>query len=101
MARRGAAWVARGSPIPSMIQPASTRAAPKPASRPMPRQRRATTRAVRASRPPAPRLRGSLVREGAMAVALEEKFAAFDDHWAPRIIAQVNGFHVKAVKVKG
>lgn len=34
-------------------------------------------------------------------VNLENKFSKFSDHWAPKIIAQVNGFHVKAVKVCG
>ncbi|MCP5117401.1 MAG: cupin domain-containing protein [bacterium] len=35
------------------------------------------------------------------AVALAEKFAKFTEHWQPRIIAQVNDYHVKIVKVQG
>ena len=34
-------------------------------------------------------------------VDLAEKFAAFDELWAPKIIAQVNELHVKAVKLLG
>ena len=36
-----------------------------------------------------------------MAIALEDKFARFHEHWSPRVIAQVNDFHVKAVKLQG
>jgi mannose-6-phosphate isomerase-like protein (cupin superfamily) len=36
-----------------------------------------------------------------MAIALDDKFAAFTEHWAPKVIAQVNDFHVKAVKLQG
>ena len=36
-----------------------------------------------------------------MAIALDEKFAKFDEHWSPKVIAQVNDFHVKAVKLQG
>jgi mannose-6-phosphate isomerase-like protein (cupin superfamily) len=35
------------------------------------------------------------------AVNLDAKFAKFADHWSPRIIAQLNDLHIKAVKVKG
>ncbi len=35
------------------------------------------------------------------AINLDQKFAKFSDHWSPRIIARVNGFHVKAAKLKG
>lgn len=35
------------------------------------------------------------------AVQLEEKFAAFQDHWQPRIVAELNGQEVKVVKIKG
>ena len=35
------------------------------------------------------------------AINLESKFALFSNHWSPRIIAQVNGLQVKAVKVLG
>jgi mannose-6-phosphate isomerase-like protein (cupin superfamily) len=34
-------------------------------------------------------------------VNLYEKFSQFDDYWNPRIVAELNGQHVKAVKVKG
>lgn len=34
-------------------------------------------------------------------VNLDEKFAAFSDQWAPKIVAQLNDLHVKAVKVQG
>jgi mannose-6-phosphate isomerase-like protein (cupin superfamily) len=35
------------------------------------------------------------------AVDLSEKFAAFSDHWRPRIAAQLNGQDVRLVKVQG
>ena len=35
------------------------------------------------------------------AVALTDKFAQFNDHWAPRIIAELNGQHVKVAKLLG
>lgn len=35
------------------------------------------------------------------AVNLKEKFAQVSDHWNPRIIAEVNDCHIKAVKLKG
>lgn len=35
------------------------------------------------------------------AVDLADKFAAFDDHWRPRIAAQLNGQDVRLVKVQG
>jgi len=34
-------------------------------------------------------------------VSLADCFARFSDHWNPRIIAELNGQHVKAVKFKG
>ncbi len=34
-------------------------------------------------------------------VNLREKFGRFSDHWHPRIVAQINDYHVKLVKVKG
>jgi len=34
-------------------------------------------------------------------VNLEEKFRKFDDHWSPRIVAQLNDSYVKLAKVKG
>ena len=34
-------------------------------------------------------------------VRLDEKFAAFDDHWSPKIVAAVNDLHLKAVKIRG
>ncbi len=35
------------------------------------------------------------------AINIAEKLTRFDDHWHPRIIGQVNDFHVKLVKVEG
>jgi mannose-6-phosphate isomerase-like protein (cupin superfamily) len=37
----------------------------------------------------------------ATVVRLDEKFAVIDDHWQPKIIGQINGMHVKAVKIEG
>jgi mannose-6-phosphate isomerase-like protein (cupin superfamily) len=34
-------------------------------------------------------------------VIISEKFDQFTDHWNPRIIGELNGQHVKAVKLKG
>ncbi len=34
-------------------------------------------------------------------VCLDEKFAAFDELWSPRIIGELNGQLVKAAKIKG
>jgi mannose-6-phosphate isomerase-like protein (cupin superfamily) len=34
-------------------------------------------------------------------VSLEEKFSLFDEHWQPKVIAQLNGQEVKLVKVQG
>ena len=34
-------------------------------------------------------------------IDLREKFAAFSDHWSPRIVAELNGQHVKLVKFRG
>lgn len=34
-------------------------------------------------------------------VNLADKFAAFDDHWNPRIVGELNGQHVKLVKFQG
>ncbi len=34
-------------------------------------------------------------------VSLHSKFTLFDDHWHPRIVAQVNDTQVKVVKVQG
>ena len=35
------------------------------------------------------------------AIDLAEKFAAFDDHWRPRVAARLNGQDVRLVKVRG
>ncbi len=35
------------------------------------------------------------------AIDLAEKFAAFSDHWRPKIAAQLNGQDVRLVKVRG
>lgn len=34
-------------------------------------------------------------------VNIAEKLNQFNDHWNPRIIGELNGQHVKAVKIKG
>ena len=34
-------------------------------------------------------------------IDLEQKLAVFDDHWSPRIIAEVNGQHIKLAKFEG
>lgn len=35
------------------------------------------------------------------AINVEHKFAAFQDHWQPRVIAELNGQEVKVVKILG
>jgi mannose-6-phosphate isomerase-like protein (cupin superfamily) len=34
-------------------------------------------------------------------VNISEKFSQFKEHWSPKIIGELNGQHVKAVKLKG
>ena len=34
-------------------------------------------------------------------VNIAEKLARFDEHWSPRIVGQVNDFHVKLAKLEG
>jgi mannose-6-phosphate isomerase-like protein (cupin superfamily) len=34
-------------------------------------------------------------------VNLHEQFARFDDHWSPKIVASVNDYDIKLVKVQG
>lgn len=34
-------------------------------------------------------------------INLAEKFSSFSDRWSPKIIGELNDFHVKAVKLKG
>jgi len=34
-------------------------------------------------------------------VVLAEKFAAFSDLWSPKLVGEVNDFHVKVAKLKG
>ena len=34
-------------------------------------------------------------------VSLDEKFAAFTDAWSPRIVAELNGQHVKLARLRG
>ena len=34
-------------------------------------------------------------------VSLAEKFAAFNEHWSPRIVAELNGQQVKLAKFRG
>jgi mannose-6-phosphate isomerase-like protein (cupin superfamily) len=35
------------------------------------------------------------------AVNLDDKFASFSDHWAPRIVASYNGNDIRIVKIEG
>ena len=35
------------------------------------------------------------------AINLASKLALFDAHWSPKIVAQLNDYHVKLVKVEG
>jgi mannose-6-phosphate isomerase-like protein (cupin superfamily) len=37
----------------------------------------------------------------AQKVNLGEKLAAFDEHWSPKIVAELNGQHVKLAKLQG
>ena len=34
-------------------------------------------------------------------ISLEEKFSKFSDHWSPRVIAEMNDYQFKLVKVRG
>ena len=34
-------------------------------------------------------------------VNLQEQFGRFDDHWSPKIVASINDYDVKVVKVRG
>ena len=34
-------------------------------------------------------------------ITLNRKFALFDDHWSPRVVAELNGQQVKLVKFQG
>ena len=34
-------------------------------------------------------------------VALAEKFGAFEEHWSPKIVAELNDSYVKVVKLEG
>ncbi len=34
-------------------------------------------------------------------INLEEKLALFDEHWAPRVIAEMNDYQFKIVKIEG
>ena len=34
-------------------------------------------------------------------VILSQKFSLFDEHWTPKIVGELNGQHVKLVKIKG
>jgi mannose-6-phosphate isomerase-like protein (cupin superfamily) len=34
-------------------------------------------------------------------VNVQEQFARFDDYWSPKIVASINGYDVKLVKVQG
>ncbi len=34
-------------------------------------------------------------------INIQDKFSKFTDHWAPKIIAQLNDYHLKLAKVQG
>jgi mannose-6-phosphate isomerase-like protein (cupin superfamily) len=34
-------------------------------------------------------------------VSLAQKLSLFSDHWSPKVVAEVNDFHVKLVKLSG
>jgi len=34
-------------------------------------------------------------------INLAEKLGCFDEHWAPRVVAELNGQHVKVAKLQG
>jgi mannose-6-phosphate isomerase-like protein (cupin superfamily) len=34
-------------------------------------------------------------------VNLEDKFGKFTEHWSPKILARLNDYHIKAVKLQG
>ena len=34
-------------------------------------------------------------------IAIDQKFAAFSEHWRPKVVASLNGQEVKVVKVQG
>jgi len=34
-------------------------------------------------------------------INLDEKFGRFNEHWKPKILARLNDYHVKAVKLQG
>ena len=34
-------------------------------------------------------------------INLDEKLASFDEHWSPRVIAELNGQHVRLAKLQG
>jgi len=34
-------------------------------------------------------------------VNIAEKFAQFSEHWSPKIVGEINNFHVKLAKLKG
>jgi mannose-6-phosphate isomerase-like protein (cupin superfamily) len=34
-------------------------------------------------------------------INLAEKFALFDEHWSPKIVAELNGQYLKLVKIRG
>ena len=34
-------------------------------------------------------------------INLSEKFSRFSDHWSPKILSELNDFHIKAVKIQG
>ncbi len=35
------------------------------------------------------------------AVDLDEKFSQFSEHWSPKVVARLNDYEIKAVRIKG
>ena len=35
------------------------------------------------------------------AISLAEKFSRFDDHWSPRIVAEMNDYQIKIARIEG
>ena len=44
---------------------------------------------------------GQVVNTMAKKINIQEKLSLFNDHWNPRIIAELNKQHVKLAKIKG
>jgi mannose-6-phosphate isomerase-like protein (cupin superfamily) len=45
--------------------------------------------------------RGGVLAAPHQVVNLREKFAAFEERWSPKIVGEINDWHLKAVKIQG